>query len=583
MKKLLTLAVALVALTVFSGPAVAQQSWSVAIEQNPMLTNCGATTNIPVAGATSCATAITAAQSLLTTLRATPNCMGPSCPAGYTMTPGVPSCTPDPYTRPNGSPAIRYQVNLKWNCVPPRVSCATPPPATNYNTGSTSANNVPLNQCYKNTAGECVYNFATPGTAGGWNTGCPPAIAGSNCCGWTPPPPTSCTQDITSGVLTISTPTVSSVTATSANLSGTVSVAPIPSGCTYAAKLVWGPAPTPPFPNTAATGSIPSSPLQLGGTAQPLLPNSVYDARIEVTKQCGGLAPTTCFGPTKRFETPKGCTITITKKTNPAGGTGFSFSSAWSGLQGITLNDGQSISKPVGCGPIFNVFELPKPGWALTNIACTFSGGTGNFKILGATTGATNGFEPGDNEVNFDSLTPGANLQCTYTNHTSCKDVTMNLSTGQNPNWTVSPGTVGVTSRLSPWVQLGGAGWIQPSTAGSPQLLQGGIFYQYSVPFTLPGPLSQYSSISLNGQYAADNTVHAFFVGPASTGPGGSLCTPANANCFSAGTPFSITAPNAFTPGLNTLTVRVYNNPTSGQGPTYTGLIVDATLRAKCK
>jgi hypothetical protein len=119
------------------------------------------------------------------------------------------------------------------------------------------------------------------------------------------------------------------------------------------------------------------------------------------------------------FTNTQACTITITKKTNPAGGTGFSFSSAWSGLQGITLNDGQSISKPVPCGLIFNVFETPKPGSALTNIACAFSGGTGNFKILGATTGATNGFEPGDNEVNFDSLTPGGNLQCTFTNITS--------------------------------------------------------------------------------------------------------------------------------------------------------------------
>jgi uncharacterized protein (TIGR02145 family) len=72
-----------------------------------------------------------------------------------------------------------------------KVSCANPPPATTYNTGGTSANNVPLNQCYKNSVGECLYNFAAPGTAGGWNTSCPPAIAGSNCCGWTPSPATS--------------------------------------------------------------------------------------------------------------------------------------------------------------------------------------------------------------------------------------------------------------------------------------------------------------------------------------------------------------------------------------------------------
>ncbi len=73
-----------------------------------------------------------------------------------------------------------------------------------------------------------------------------------------PPPPTSC-QDDMSGVLTISPPTVSSVTATSAVLTGTVSVNPIPSGCTYTARLVWGPLPVPPFPNVLATGSIPPS------------------------------------------------------------------------------------------------------------------------------------------------------------------------------------------------------------------------------------------------------------------------------------------------------------------------------------
>ncbi len=323
MKKLLGLAIALVALGSLTGPAVAQQqSWSVAIEQNPMLTNCGTTTNIPVAGAGtpgSCATAIPAAQSLLTTLLATPNCMVPHCPAGSTMIQGAPSCTPDPYTVGNSS-RIRYQVSLKWNCVPPLVSCANPPPATNYNTGSTSANNVPLNQCYKNTAGECLYNFAAPGTAGGWNTGCPPAIAGSNCCGWTPSPATSCQDDLTSGKLTITGPNVSSISATSANLIGTVSVNPIPSGCTYQAKLVWGPPNWTPATGPSATGSIPTSPLSLSGTASPLNPSSGYGARIEVTKQCGGLAPTTCNGPTKRFETPKEtgkCDLAIKKTVSP--------------------------------------------------------------------------------------------------------------------------------------------------------------------------------------------------------------------------------------------------------------------------
>ncbi len=47
---------------------------------------------------------------------------------------------------------------------------------------------------------------------------------------------------------------------------------------------------------------------------------------------------------------PGPCSVTICKQTTPAGGTGFSFSSGFSGLQGITLNDGQCVQKPVACG-----------------------------------------------------------------------------------------------------------------------------------------------------------------------------------------------------------------------------------------
>src|SRR5712692_7159922 len=99
--------------------AASPQSWSVAIEQNAMVTNCGSTTNIPVAGATDCITAKTAAWNLLTTLLQTPNCMSSGCAPGYTVGQGVSTCTPDPYTRPNGSPAMRWQVSWTWTCVPP--------------------------------------------------------------------------------------------------------------------------------------------------------------------------------------------------------------------------------------------------------------------------------------------------------------------------------------------------------------------------------------------------------------------------------------------------------------------------------
>ncbi len=93
----------------------------------------------------------------------------PPCPRGYTVAPGG---TPERYC-----------------CVKAgsQISCAKPPPATSYNVSSTKANNVPVGLCYRNTAGECLYNTANPATAtGAWNTGCPPAIAGTDCCGWKP-------------------------------------------------------------------------------------------------------------------------------------------------------------------------------------------------------------------------------------------------------------------------------------------------------------------------------------------------------------------------------------------------------------
>src|SRR5258707_1301507 len=104
----------------------------------------------------------------------------------------------------------------------------------------------------------------------------------------------------------------------------------------------------------------------------------------------------------------------MTTQTSPTGGTGFNFSSAWSGLQGITLNGG-----------LFFLMILPPPRSTLfpytplfrstlANIACTITGGTGHFKIIGAN--ANPAFQPGDREVNFDSLTPGANQICRFHN-----------------------------------------------------------------------------------------------------------------------------------------------------------------------
>lgn len=39
-------------------------------------------------------------------------------------------------------------------------------------------------------------------------------------------------------------------------------------------------------------------------------------------------------------------------------------------LQGITVDDGTTVSKQVPCGPIYDLYEKPLSGWSLTNISC---------------------------------------------------------------------------------------------------------------------------------------------------------------------------------------------------------------------
>jgi hypothetical protein len=67
------------------------------------------------------------------------------------------------------------------------VTCANP--NAGYNVSSSISNNVPVNQCYTNSVGECLYNTANPASANGgpWNTGCPASVAGDDCCRWKKP------------------------------------------------------------------------------------------------------------------------------------------------------------------------------------------------------------------------------------------------------------------------------------------------------------------------------------------------------------------------------------------------------------
>jgi len=98
----------------YISPALAN-GWFTAIEQFPMETRCGLFEKIPVAAATDCPSALVAAENLFRTLQSIPRCMGAPCPSG-----SVPnftnSCTPDPYTRPSGAPAMRWQIGKRWTC-----------------------------------------------------------------------------------------------------------------------------------------------------------------------------------------------------------------------------------------------------------------------------------------------------------------------------------------------------------------------------------------------------------------------------------------------------------------------------------
>jgi hypothetical protein len=137
--------------------------------------------------------------------------------------------------------------------------------------------------------------------------------------------------------------------------------------------------------------------------------DTAFDYVDLVYRLCDCPTPTPTPTPTN---TPGPCTLAICKQSIPAGVTGFSFSSGFSGLQGITVDDGLCVLNTIACGPLFDVFEVLQSGVALTNISCSFLTGTGTFTIPG---GPTGGFDPGDNQVIF-SIDPGGFLECQFTN-----------------------------------------------------------------------------------------------------------------------------------------------------------------------
>ena len=267
-------------------------------------------------------------------------------------------------------------------------------------------------------------------------------------------------------------------------------------------------------------------------------------------------------------------TITICKKTSPAGGTGFPFS--WTNgsgaLPSFTLNDGQCVTKDVTHQDHYNTFTENVPaGWTLSNISCAHT--TTPIKIIGADPNP--GFQPGDNTVALDLNE--ANVTCTFINQqtSSCCCYFQELSTGQggpaDSLWKVNNLAAYITPKVSSWMNLPMAKWIQPVPAPLPGSVAGGT-YRYTLSFTAP-PACPTAPVQLSGSFAADNSAIARLDGIPITG----------ASCPG---PICFNTPQApvglfvsyVSPGSHILEIDVNN-----QGAGYSGLIVSAQLSRKCR
>ncbi len=289
-----------------------------------------------------------------------------------------------------------------------------------------------------------------------------------------------------------------------------------------------------------------------------------------------------CPGPA----TPQGikCTITFTITNNGPG--------TFNGILGV-----QDVLTPT---PSSLSFALPSgstpPGWSCAlplPLDCATTGpvtlappGSTTFSVdvyvpTGQYTNCATVSELGVPVSNQNDSNPGNNRACVTTSVVTqvgenevCASFTMDLSTGV-ANWSVNPGPMHTTTPLSVWAPIAGATWIQPANSSTPQVFPDGGNYQYKVPFNLPQP-SLYSSVTITGQYAADDTATLSMAG-GTCGVGSCSCTSSVAPyCFSSAHSFTITQTSSI-PASNTLDVTVHNFTA------YSGLIVQAKLNAICK
>lgn len=270
---------------------------------------------------------------------------------------------------------------------------------------------------------------------------------------------------------------------------------------------------------------------------------------------------------------PPAQTITICKKTIPAGGSGFPFS--WANGAGslapFTLNDGGCTIKNMTGQDHYNKFTENVPaGWNLTNIVCTHT--TTPIKIIGANPNAA--FQAGDNTVTMDLNE--ANVTCTFTNQRArCCGFQMNLSTGQggaiDPQWKINGLPAYKTPKVASWMALLPAQWIQPLAAPTPAPLVAAGTFKYTINFTVTdcpaGP------VRLTGSFAADNSARAYLDGVPI--PGASCTGPVCFNIPQA--PVSLNGAPPLGPGPHVLQIDV-NNLTKS----FSGLVVNAKVERHC-
>jgi hypothetical protein len=151
------------------------------------------------------------------------------------------------------------------------------------------------------------------------------------------------------------------------------------------------------------------------------------------------------------------------------------------------------------------------------------------------------------------------------------KVTVFNLSTGQgspaDPIWRVNSNSAFTTPKVSSWIAIPGAQWIQPAASPLPSFSVAAGTYNYTVAFNVPKCVVP-SDVRLTGTFSADNGAKAYL----DSNLVGS-CT--SSTCFTGSAPLTVPS-SALTPGNHTLRIEVTNNES------YSGLIVNAKLTRQC-